>query len=383
MPDDPYLKRVFVPMRVIVTGGGTGGHVYPALAIIDGLRSRHADWAVLYAGSPRGLEARVAPAKGIPFEPVRARGLAGGWWGRLRALCDLVIGYLQARRLVDRWRPDVVVGTGGYVSAPVVAAAGRRGVPVVLLEQNVTPGKATRWLSRWAAVICCGWPPAAGTLRAEQVLVTGNPVRRDILAATRAAGRAALGIDPDRPVILVTGGSQGARRINEAVLAAAPLWRDRPWTVVHLTGPAHQESAGAATTTALAGGSLVYRPEAYLEDMAGAYAAADVVVCRAGALTLAEVTARGLPAVLVPYPGAGGHQLENAAALAAAGAAVVVPDGEALERLGREVAAVMDDPERRRAMTAASAALGRPDAVDRILDAVEDSMKGRGGAAGD
>ena len=355
------------PLRVVLAGGGTGGHLYPGLAVAERLRDLGAE--VLFVGTRKGLGARVVPERGFRIRFVRARGFAGGIPGRIRAILEVGIGFLQSLFLLARERPHLVVGTGGYVCAPVVLAAALRGTPSVLMEQNALPGKATRFLARLARRVCVSFPGVHPGLPADRVVVTGNPVRDEIVTRERQEARRALGIPEGRTCVLVTGASQGAASLNRAVLRALPAWRARTWTVLHLTGPAHLEEV--QVRSGAEAGSLDYRPLGYLEDMAGAYAAADVVVCRAGATTLAEVTARGLPAVLVPYPHAAErHQDQNAAVLVDHGAAVLLDDAVVERDLGALLESLLEAPERLEAMARASRGLGQVEAASRVVRVV-------------
>ena len=378
-------------MRVLIAAGGTGGHIYPGITIAQTLRERRPDVDILFVGTARGLEADIVPRAGFAFTAIPA------YYLRRRLSLDVlrtgwtaVRGVVEARRVVRRFRPHVAVGTGGYVSGPAMAAALLAGVPVVLQEQNAYPGLTNRLLGRWAARVALGHPAAAAHFgRRDWVVVTGNPIRRDVVTRAREAGRAAFRLEPDRPTLLVFGGSQGTRSINRALLEAAPrLVEELGIQIVHQTGQAGFAQVVEEAVRRWEGQGGRPRPERlpdrvvlgrwqllpFIHDMPSAYAAADLVVSRAGALTLAELTARGLPAILVPYPfAAEGHQDANARALAEAGAAVVIRDQDLNgETLAREVTALLTDSARLERMAAASRRLGRPDAAERIADLIEE-----------
>ncbi|MBM3460501.1 MAG: undecaprenyldiphospho-muramoylpentapeptide beta-N-acetylglucosaminyltransferase [Armatimonadetes bacterium] len=358
-------------LRVVVSGGGTGGHVYPAIAVAGGIRERFPDAAILFVGTRRGLEATAVPKAGFEIAYVHARGLASHPLKLAHALFDNALGTAEALGKLRGFRPAVVVGSGGYVSLPVGAAAQTMGIPTVLLEQNVVPGKATKFLSGRATKVCASFDSTIGKLdHPEKAVVTGNPVRRDILERTRADGRARMGVPEDAFCLLVTGASQGARSVNEAVVAALPSWKERPWQVIHLTGEGEFASVKGRAEGAVEGGLLKWRGMAFCDDMASAYAAADVVVARAGATTMAELTCRGLPAILVPYPHAGAHQVDNARWLEARGGSVTILNEDALACVGPAVVGLAEDAERRARMAEASRAAGHPDAVERIVDEV-------------
>lgn len=371
MPESTELRNPTAaparPLRVVLAGGGTGGHLYPALAVADRLREEGGE--VLFVGTRRGLGARVVPERGYRISFVRARGLTGGVPGAVRAVVESAVGLVQSLALLARRRPDLVVGTGGYVCAPVVLAATLLGIPSILLEQNAIAGKATKFLSRFARRVCLSFPGSEAGLPPDRVEVTGNPVRSEIVVREREAARQALGVPPGQPCVLVSGASQGAASLNRGVLRALPSWREREWTVIHLTGPTHLDEVQTRSAPHREGARLDYRPLGYTDDMAGALAAADLVVCRAGATTLAEVTARGLPSVLVPYPfAAERHQDHNARVLAEGGAAVVVADEAVEERLGALVEDLLARPQDRERMALASRELGRPGAAERVVE---------------
>jgi UDP-N-acetylglucosamine--N-acetylmuramyl-(pentapeptide) pyrophosphoryl-undecaprenol N-acetylglucosamine transferase len=356
-------------LRVILSGGGTGGHVFPAIAVAQALKARRPDARILFIGTERGIEAQVVPSSGFPIRFVKAKGLSRRPLQALEAIAENLAGMVQALRHVLTFSPQVVVGSGGYVSVPVNLAAWLTFKPTVLLEQNVVPGKATKLLSLRARKVCVSFHATAPGFGAKAVL-TGNPVREEIVRRTRDDARQRLGIPADRFCLLVTGASQGARSVNEAVLGALPGWRDRPWHVLHLAGRLDFDKVRERATEALQGASLTWEGRPFLEDMASAYAAADLVVARAGATTLAEITSRGLPAILIPYPHAGAHQVENARSLEEAGGAVMVLDERAAAELPRVVVQLVDDPARRARMAEASASAGHPDAAARIAEVI-------------
>jgi len=372
------------PLRVLLTGGGTGGHVYPALAVASELRRLVPAVEFLYAGTREGLEARIVPASGLTFRSIRARGFIGKRpLDAARALLELARGYRTALALVRAFRPHVVLGTGGYVMVPVVLAAARCRVPVVLHEQNALPGVANRWLSRYAAAVAVPFEEARAAFpRAGRVVVTGNPTRPELLEAGTAAARRELGLDPDRPVVLITSGSRGARSINRAAvewIAAGPV----PAQVLLSTGHGyHAEvvrglSAAGLDARALAERGVTVVP--YIDRMDLALAAATLAVTRAGALTIAELTVRGVPAILVPSPNVThDHQRRNAEVLQRAGAAVLLPDAELSgDRLGRLVSELLADGARLEAMARAARALGRPDAGRRVARLLLEAAGGR------
>ncbi len=352
-------------LSVVIAGGGTGGHVYPGLAVAREIRRVAPDARVTFAGTVRGLEATVVPAEGFPLDYVRSAGLKGQSWAlRLRGALLILPGFVDAWRIISARRPQVVVGVGGYSSGPVVLAARLRGVRTMVLEQNVAPGLTNRLLARVV--------DAAAVAHEETLtyfhhggFVSGNPVRASFLAAAGDAGRAAGPGAPPR--LLVLGGSQGARVLNTAVAAAVPILVRRlaGLDVVHQTGRRDRDE----TTAAYQRAGVMVRVEPFLDDVAGEMAAADLVVSRAGATTLAELAAVGRPAILVPFAAAtDDHQRRNARAYVEAGAAVTLDERDLSgERLADLAAALFGDRAQLLAMGRAMRQLARPDAAQRIV----------------
>ncbi|HEV7732444.1 MAG TPA: undecaprenyldiphospho-muramoylpentapeptide beta-N-acetylglucosaminyltransferase [Candidatus Binatia bacterium] len=345
---------------VLIAGGGTGGHVFPGLALADALRAR--GMRVGFVGTPAGLEARAVPAAGYPIDLIPGRQVRGGGIGRAAGgAVALASGVARARRLLMAHRPRLVVGVGGYASVAAVVAAGLGRRPVVLMEQNAIPGMANRTLGRLARRVCLGFAEAASFFPAGRTVHTGNPIRPAVLAAPPSPPHDRLGL-------LIFGGSQGATHINDAAVVALGALGDgaRALRITHQTGIADQ----AGVASAYAGLGLDVRVEAFITDMGAAYRAADVVVARAGAMSCAEITAMGLPSVLIPYPyAADDHQRRNAEVIAAAGAATVILDRE-LDgpRLTAALAPLVGDAAARCTMASLSRALGRPDAANTAAD---------------
>ncbi|MDJ0877831.1 MAG: undecaprenyldiphospho-muramoylpentapeptide beta-N-acetylglucosaminyltransferase [Halieaceae bacterium] len=356
--------------RVAIFAGGTGGHVYPALAVASELQER--GYAVDWFGTERGLEARVVPQAGFPLHLIRVSGIRGkGAAARLRGLFSIGLALLQSLGLLARLRPACALGMGGYVSGPAGLAARLLWVPLVIHEQNSVAGTTNRLLRRFAAAVCTAYPRAFGaSVTTRQV---GNPVRAQLLAK----GAADYDYDGSRPLrLLVVGGSLGAKAINEMLpqaLAALPV--DCAVQLRHQTGPTHAESVAALYGEQV--GNVEILP--YIEDMAGAYRWADLVLCRAGALTLAELTIIGRPAILVPLPNAiDDHQAHNAAWLAEAGGAIVMPQAEmTADAVAGLVAELAGAPERLSAMAHSALAAGSPAATADVADICEEVRRGR------
>lgn len=368
--------------RVLVAGGGTGGHVVPSLAVAEVLRDDGLD--VAFLGTAEGIEARMVPEAGFPLAVVEARPLPRRpSLDALRAVAALWRGHRLAARMLAE--PEVVAALvfGGYVSGPLALAARRTRVPLVVHEQNAVPGRANRLAARLATRVAATYEESVAALGGPaRVSVTGNPVRPGLvgldLAALRREGLAAFDLEPGRRTLLAFGGSLGAQSINEALVASAARWPAPDQVqILHVTGTRGHDAACAAWETALtaAGAAPRVRVVAFVERMDLAYAAADVVLCRSGATTVAELCVLGLPAVLVPFPHAlADEQTANARALVAAGGGVLVADrdldgatlvGRAWELLGDEGARVTAGAAARR--------LGRPDAARRVATLVHEA----------
>jgi UDP-N-acetylglucosamine--N-acetylmuramyl-(pentapeptide) pyrophosphoryl-undecaprenol N-acetylglucosamine transferase len=359
---------------VLLTGGGTAGHVLPAIATAQALCRIDPALRVAFAGQPDSIEERLVAAAGFEFEPIRAVALPRrATLELLRVPARLVGAVRGARVLLRTQRVRIVVSFGGYVGLPVALAARGR-LPLLLHEQNARPGVANRRTARSARYVAVSFPSSAERFPApERCRFIGNPVQERLReldrAARRASARKRLGLDPERAVVLVFGGSQGARSINRAVAQAASAWQRMGVQLLQLSGPRGLDDALEAwrwTGTDPEAQDSPVRLLAYLEDMSDAYAAADLVVCRAGATSIAELSVLALPSVLVPYPHAtADHQRHNAAALVAAGAAVAIDDEDLdAPTLAATVQELLDDPLRRMSMGRAARAWARPDAAE-------------------
>lgn len=374
MSASTVTKTVTPPAYALVTGGGTGGHVYPALAVAEALVARgHAADDIQFVGARRGLEVTAVPAAGFHLDVLPGRGLRrslrpSALRDNLSALAGTAAAFPRVFRLLRRTRPRVVLGVGGYASVPCVLGARLARVPTVIHEQNAAPGLANRLAVRLGARAAISLP---GTALPGAVL-TGNPVRRAMTGVVRAP-------DLEHPVVLVFGGSLGAWRLNDAALGLYDRWRNRTdRAVVHITG--HRDYAECvARLDALRHptDTVDYELVEYEEHLERRYATAAAAVCRAGAVTIAELAVTGTPAVLVPLPGAPhDHQTRNAETLADAGAAVLLPDSDAhTERLAAELDDLFGDPARLEAMSHAARTLGRPDAADRVATLVEETAR--------
>jgi UDP-N-acetylglucosamine--N-acetylmuramyl-(pentapeptide) pyrophosphoryl-undecaprenol N-acetylglucosamine transferase len=365
-------------VKLAIAGGGTGGHLFPGVAVAEEFLWRDPSNEVLFIGTERGLEKRILPGLGYRLRTIDVEGLKGRGLRSLIGIVKLPWSLVQSMRILGEFSPDMVLGVGGYASGPVVAAALMQGIPAAIAEQNAIPGETNRLLAKVVSRVFLSFPENRGWAPADRTIVTGNPIRAGLLE--RATGPE----KHDRFTVLVFGGSQGAHMINEAVVEALDhlgdiLGRIR---IIHQTGNDDLERVKKAYEDKT-GQGLAAEALPFINDMGAAYKLADLLVCRAGATSIAEITACGKAAVYIPFPFAvADHQTKNAEALAAAGAAVMLPQKE---MDGRRLAAIITDffnsPEKIRAMERASAQLGHPYAARQVVDECINMMKGRVGFA--
>jgi UDP-N-acetylglucosamine--N-acetylmuramyl-(pentapeptide) pyrophosphoryl-undecaprenol N-acetylglucosamine transferase len=367
-------------MKVVIAGGGTGGHIYPAVAVVEYLRACGDVTDVVFVGTRRGLEAGILPRLGYRTRWIVSRPLPSGrGLGLAFSLACAFVGFLQSVTILLTERPHVVIGTGGYASGPFVVAASLVGTPTVLIEPNSVPGRTTMLLARFVDEIALGFKESVQHFaRGTNLRVTGIPVRSNLVTCSRDAGIETFGLDPGRKTVFVFGGSRGAASINRAFVEAARRLepRDDLQFIVQTGDTDHQ-----AVSQHVRDLSLLAKVYPYIENMEAAYAAADLVVCRAGASTIAELTACGLPSILIPYPHATGHHQEaNARLLEQRGAASVILDHELTgEVLAERIMSMVGDPQRLDDMAGRSRDLGNTDAAREIAARLKElaARKGR------
>lgn len=348
-------------MKLLLAGGGTGGHLFPAIALADQLKLEEPLSEVLFVGTERGLESRLLPELGWRLRTIDMSGWAGlGLVAKVKVLGRLVRSVFASRSILREFKPDVVVGVGGYASVPVLLAAKTLGIPYVVHEQNAWPGLANRLLGRWARRVCLSFVEADRAFHSSATVLTGNPVRRGMENCP--------GLTDNGPCLLIFGGSQGARAINRAMVDALPQlssWQGS-LKIVHQTGERdHAEIEQAYRSAGWPDAEVV----PFINDMASAYTQATLIVCRAGATTLAELTVCGRPAILIPFPhSAGGHQVVNAQAMASKGAALMMLEADlTAERLARLIGGLLHDRVSLLSMAAAARGLARRGAAGRLL----------------
>jgi UDP-N-acetylglucosamine--N-acetylmuramyl-(pentapeptide) pyrophosphoryl-undecaprenol N-acetylglucosamine transferase len=363
-------------MRMLIAGGGTGGHVFPGIAIAEEVVTRHPGNDVVFVGTARGLEATVVPKAGFPIELIEVRGLKGkGLADTLRNLLLLPLALWQSFVILRRWRPDIVVGVGGYASGPVVLAAWTLRIPTAVQEQNAIAGFTNRVLGRIARAAFIAFPEAARHFARRKVYQLGNPIRRTLMENfMRPESR------HEGPKLLVFGGSQGAHALNMRFVESLPHLADLRGAlrITHQTGARDREQVERGYR------ACGFDPDVreFISDMSAAYAGADLVVCRAGATTLAELTVCRKPSILIPFPlAADNHQVQNARSLVDAGAAVMIEERDLTgERLAGEIRAILSDPARRERMARAAGRLGSPQAAKEIADVCSELVRRRWGS---
>ncbi|NTW05487.1 MAG: undecaprenyldiphospho-muramoylpentapeptide beta-N-acetylglucosaminyltransferase [Peptococcaceae bacterium] len=366
-------------MKYIVTGGGTGGHIYPALAIAQGLRERFGA-EVIYIGSKKGLESEIVPGEGLSFRSIDLTGF------KRRITVDNIItlwkavkGYKEAKKIISEISPSAVIGTGGYVSGPVILAAYRLGIPTVIHEQNAFPGITNRILARFADFAALTFEDAkrffpAGT----RLRITGLPVRKEIFIRDRQGSREVLGLPGQDMVVLSFGGSQGAKTINTAMLWVFKKYAGKEGiSFLHATGSDNYKSFMEEYKAMDIPPAKNIVISDYFRDMPKVYSAADLVVSRAGAGTIAEITAQGLPAIFIPYPFASeNHQEHNAMAISGAGGGCLIKNNNLTgEVLLSEIERLVSSPGLLKEMGRISGSLSKPAALDNIIDGISDISK--------
>lgn len=354
-----------VPLtRVLFSGGGTGGHIYPAMAAINEMKRLAQDTEFLYVGAKNGLEKSIVEREGISFESLNITGFRRKLsFENVMTVIRFLKGVSRSKRIIRKFRPDVIIGTGGYVCGPVVYAGAKLGIPTLIHEQNSVPGLTNKFLSRYVDKVAICLEAARPFFPQDKVVFTGNPRASEVIAGDAAKGRAALGLSKNRKTVLVVGGSRGARPINEAVLEILEELKTRSYQVVYVTGEVHYDKVISQVQAAGNPDNVKILP--FIHQMPDVLAATDLAVCRAGATSIAELTALGVPSILIPSPYVtNNHQEKNARAIAANGAAKVLLESEMDgEKLLALIDQLIDDPAALDRMHEAALKHGKPHAA--------------------
>lgn len=354
-------------MKIIVTGGGTGGHIYPALALIKSIKQQHPDTEFLYVGTEKGLEADIVPRENIPFEAIQITGFKRSLsLENFKTIMRFIKGVNKSKRIIKQFKPDVVIGTGGYVCGPVVYAAAKKKVPSVIHEQNSVPGLTNKFLSRYVQKIAVCFKEVETFFPKDKVLLTGNPRASEVMNAKTEGVLESFNLKAGIPTVLITGGSRGARPINDAVVKSLSQLSYKPYQVIYVTGQTHYQDVKKEAELVGSRRNIAIIP--FIHDMQKVLPSIDVVVGRAGATSLAEITALGIPSILIPSPYVtNNHQEKNAEALVSHGAALMLLEKDlSSSRLVESLDIIMLDNEKRRTMGEAAKKLGIPDAADKL-----------------
>lgn len=357
-------------LRILISGGGTGGHVFPAISIANALRQRYPSAEILFVGAEGRMEMQRVPAAGYEIIGLPVSGFDRHNPVRnIKVIYRLMKSLLKARKIVKRFSPDVAVGVGGYASGPVIKAAQRKKIPTVIQEQNSYAGVANKLLADRATAICVAYEGMERFFPKAKITITGNPVRKEFAEAagiSREEAKRRLGLNPDGKLVFVTGGSLGAMTVNEAAARAIPVITDANASMLWQTGSRYEHACKS-----IAAGFDNVSATAFVDNMALSYRAADVVVARAGACTISELQIVGCPAILIPSPNvAEDHQRKNALALAKNDAAVMILDADARESLSSEIARLLADDSRRATLAENIGKMALPDADSKIVDII-------------
>lgn len=362
------------PKRILISGGGTGGHIFPALAIANALRRRNPDTEILFAGAEGRMEMERVPAAGYEIVGLPVAGFdRRRLWRNFAVLIKLMRSMRRARNILRTFNPDIAIGVGGYASGPMLKAAQKAGIPTLLQEQNSYAGVTNKLLARKAAVICVAYDGLERFFPAEKIIKTGNPVRADIVNSSIDSKQAkkALGLNPDKPLVLVVGGSLGARTINESIARYINDITNSDAQILWQTGKLYADECAQ-----IAHGHTDVQAMPFISDMATAYRAADIVVARAGAGTISELQLLGLPSILVPSPNvAEDHQRKNAQALVDANAAVMVLDTDARNQLGNAITSLLTDENKRNTLARNIRSMAMEQSDEKIVDRIYQLLK--------
>lgn len=373
-------------MKILVTGGGTGGHIYPALALIDRIKELHKETEFLYVGTHRGLESKIVPSHGVSFVPIEVEGFKRqmslkGVQYNLRTIKLFIQAIQKAKKLINEFKPDIVVGTGGYVSAPVCYAASKQKIPTVVHEQNSVAGMTNKFLAKHVSAIAVGFEDAKYQFKGneDKVVYTGNPRAQEVADLKKTNILEKYSLNPEEKTVLVFGGSRGAPKINQVVLDSAKELVNRPYQVLFVTGESHYATISKKWNESIKGinqqSNVVVVP--YINHLPEVFASVSLVVSRSGATTLAELTSLGVPSVLIPSPYVTeDHQTKNSESLEKAGAAVSIKESElSSSSLLKTLDHLLMDDSYREEMAKQAKGLGKQNASDLLIKLIIDLIK--------
>ncbi|WP_280769079.1 undecaprenyldiphospho-muramoylpentapeptide beta-N-acetylglucosaminyltransferase [Salipaludibacillus daqingensis] len=368
-------------MKILVSGGGTGGHIYPAIALIRHLINQDESVECLYIGTENGLESDIVPKEGIPLKTVKISGFKRKVSiENVKTVFRFFNAVSKSKKYIKEFQPDVVIGTGGYVCGPVVYAAAKQNIPTIIHEQNSVPGLTNKFLAKYVTKVAISFPDAASFFPKEKVVMTGNPRASEVVKGDYSKNKnrlIELGLDPTKKTVLVVGGSRGAKPINDAIMSTHDQWKDKDYQCLYVTGDAHYEKVKEQFDLQENDvKNLVYVP--YIHDMPAVLNEVDLIVARAGATTLAEITALGLPSILIPSPYVtNNHQEKNARSLEKESAAKVILEKESSpEKLMEEIDLILNNEQTWLSMKKGALRLGKPDASENLERLIYDAIKG-------
>lgn len=362
-------------MKIVVSGGGTGGHIYPALAFIREIKKQVGDVEFLYIGTEQGLESTLVRREDIPFKTIHITGFRRKLsLENVKTVWRFLSGVSKSKAILKDFQADVVIGTGGYVCGPVVYAASKLGIPTIIHEQNSVPGLTNKFLSKYVDKIATCFEEAAAFFPKEKVVLTGNPRASEVLNQDGIKGRLSVGLKLKDPSVLIVGGSRGARPINDAVISALPQLGEKPYQILYVTGEVHYEAVKKEIALVGNPSNVIIKP--FVHNMPEVLTSIDLTIARAGATTLSELTSLGIPSILIPSPYVtNNHQEKNARALTRTGAAKMLVESELNgQKLVEEIDSIMLNKEVLEEMKTASKKLGMRDAAMRLFDVMKKVM---------
>jgi UDP-N-acetylglucosamine--N-acetylmuramyl-(pentapeptide) pyrophosphoryl-undecaprenol N-acetylglucosamine transferase len=363
-------------VKIVISGGGTGGHIYPALALVREIQKEKKDAEFLYIGTTNGLESKLVPRENIPFKSIHITGFKRKLsFENIKTIFRFLKGVSDSKKILKEFKPDVVIGTGGYVCGPVVYAAAKLGVPTIIHEQNSVPGLTNKFLSRYVNKIAVCFSDASDYFPKNKVVFTGNPRASEVIGKDGVQGRLSVGLSTTNPTVLIFGGSRGARPINEAVVKSLSELAKKPYQVLYITGDVHYDEVKKEAELVGNPENVIIKP--FIHNMPEVLAGVDLVVSRAGATTLAELTSLGIPSILIPSPYVtNNHQEKNARSLVVQGAAELLLEKDLNNKsLIHSIDRVLLDQEKLTGMKKKAKKMGVPDSASKMYKLMKQIIK--------
>lgn len=365
-------------MKIVVSGGGTGGHIYPALALIREIQKENKDAEFLYIGTKNGLESTIVPREKIPFKSIHITGFKRKLsFDNIKTVLRFFKGVRDSKKMLKEFKPDIVIGTGGYVCGPVVYGAAKLNIPTIVHEQNSVPGLTNKFLSKYVNKVAICFEEAREHFPKEKVVFTGNPRASEVIGKDGIRGRLSAGLSTTMPAVLIFGGSRGARPINDAVVKALSEFGEKPYQVLYITGDVHFNDVQNEVELVGNPQNVVIKP--FIHNMPEVLAGIDLVVSRAGATTLAEITSLGIPSILVPSPYVtNNHQEKNARSLSDHGAAELLLEKDLNNKsLVQHIDKILLDQENLKMMKTKAQKIGVPDSAERLFKLMKELVHGK------